>query len=112
MGNLCAQYDPKNTESNQTCFTLGGDRINYPGKVAAPTAEMLVAKMLFNSVISTKGACFMTMDISNFYLITPLHRPKFICMKLSDIPDKIINKYKLKKRQHWKALSTLQPSKA
>jgi hypothetical protein len=34
---------------------------------------MLVAKMLFNSVISTKGACFMTMDISNFYLMTPLH---------------------------------------
>ena len=98
MGNLCAQYDPKKAESNQTCFTLGGDRINYPGKVATPTVEMLVAKMLFNSVISTKGACFMTMDISNFYLMTPLHRPKFICMKLSDIPDKITNKYKLKKK--------------
>ncbi len=37
----------------------------------------------------------MTMDISNFYLMTPLHRPKFICMKLSDIPDKIIDEYKL-----------------
>jgi hypothetical protein len=47
-------------------FTVGGDRINYPGKVATPTAEMLVEKMLFNSVISTKGAHFMTMDISNF----------------------------------------------
>jgi hypothetical protein len=41
---------------NQMCFRVGGDRINYPGKVATPTAEMLVAKMLFNSVISTKGA--------------------------------------------------------
>jgi hypothetical protein len=47
---------------------VGGDRINYPGKVATPTAEMLVAKMLFNSVISTRGARFMTMDISNFLL--------------------------------------------
>jgi hypothetical protein len=52
---------------------VGGDRINYPGKVATPTAEMLVAKMLFNSIISTRGAWFMTMDISNFYLMTPLH---------------------------------------
>jgi hypothetical protein len=68
-------------------FTVGGDRINYPGKVAAPTAEMLVAKMLFNSVISTKGAQFMTMDISNFYLMTPLHRAKFIQIKLSGIPN-------------------------
>ena len=37
---------------------LWGDRINYPGAVATPTAEMLVAKMLFNSVISTRGARF------------------------------------------------------
>jgi hypothetical protein len=47
-------------------FTVGGDRIIYPGKVAIPTAEMLVAKMFFNSIISTRGARFMTMDISNF----------------------------------------------
>jgi hypothetical protein len=48
---------------------------------------MLVAKtkMLFNSIISTKGAHFMTVDISNFYLMTSLHQPEFIRMKLSDI---------------------------
>ncbi len=62
---------PEKAEPNQTDFTAGEDRINYPGKVATPTAEMLVAKMLFNSVISMKGAPFMTMDISNFYLMTP-----------------------------------------
>jgi hypothetical protein len=56
---------------------------------------MLVAKMLFNSVISTKNARFMTMDISNFYLMTPLHRPEFIQMKLSNIPDEVIEEYKL-----------------
>ena len=75
---------------------MGGDRINYPGEVATPTAEMLVAKILFNSVISTKGARFMTMDISNFYLMTPLARPEYIRVKLSDLPDEIINEYKLK----------------
>ncbi len=63
--------------------------------MATPIAEMLIAKMLFNSVISTKGARFMTMDISNFYLMMPLHRPEFIRMKLSDIPNKVINEYKL-----------------
>ncbi len=38
----------------------------------------------------------MAMDISNFYLMTLLHRPEFICMNLSDIPDKIIDEYKLR----------------
>jgi hypothetical protein len=64
---------PKNAEPNCTRFMVGEDRIYYLGKVATPKAEMLVAKMLFNSVISTGGARFMTMDISNFYLMTPLH---------------------------------------
>ncbi len=67
------------------------DRINFPGKVATPTADMLVAKMRFNSVISTNDTRFMTMDISNFYLMTPLHRPEFIRIKLEDIPDEVIN---------------------
>ena len=37
----------------------------------------------------------MTMDISNFYLNTPLKRPEYIRMKLSDVPDEIIQEYKL-----------------
>jgi hypothetical protein len=86
---------PDKAEPNYTRYRVGGDRINYPGKVATPAAEMLVAKMLFNSVISTRGARFVTMDISNFYLLTPLHQTEFICMKLCSIPDKIIDTYKL-----------------
>jgi hypothetical protein len=39
-------------EPNQMQFTVGGDRINYPGKVATTTADMLVAKMILNRVIS------------------------------------------------------------
>jgi hypothetical protein len=89
---------PKKAEPNWTRFTVGGDRINYPGKVATPTMEMLVANMLFNSVISTKGTRFMTMDVSNFYLMTPLHQPEFIQMKLSNIPDKVIKEYKLREK--------------
>ena len=87
---------PEKSDPNRTQFTVGGDCINYPGKVATPTANMLVAKMLFNSVIYTKGAKFMTMDISNFYLMTPLKRPKYIKIKLADIPDEVIQEYNLK----------------
>ena len=97
-GQFVCTIRPEKAEQERTRFTVGGDRINYPGEVATPTAEMLVAKMLFNSVVSTKGAKFMTMDISNFYLMTPLKRPEFIRIKLSDIPDEIIKEYKLKEK--------------
>jgi hypothetical protein len=39
----------------------------------------------------------MTIDISNFYLNTPLKRPEYIRVKLTDIPDEIIHEYRLKK---------------
>jgi hypothetical protein len=65
-GQFVCTIQPEKAEPDCMRFTVGGDRINYPGKVPTLTAEMLVAKMLFNSVISTRGARFMTMDISNF----------------------------------------------
>jgi hypothetical protein len=40
----------------------------------------------------------MTMDISNFYHMTPLHSAKFIRIKLSDIPDEVIREYKLREK--------------
>ncbi len=39
-------------EKRDTSNVVGGNKINYPGEVTTPTAEMLVAKLLFNSVIS------------------------------------------------------------
>jgi hypothetical protein len=98
-GKFVCTVQPEKAEPNQIRFTVGGDRINYPGTVATPTVKMLVAKMLFNSVISTKDAHFMTMDISNFYLMTPLHCPEIIRMKLSNIPDEVlIEEYKLREK--------------
>jgi len=88
-GQFVCMVRPEKAEKNQTEFVVGGDRINYPGEVATPTAEMLVAKLLFDSVISTEGACFMAMDISIF-LLTPLKRPKYIRINIQDIPDEII----------------------
>ena len=94
-GQFVCTVRPEKKEPNRTRFVIGGDKINYPGKVATPTADMLVAKLLFNSVVSTKDAKFMTLDISDFYLMTPLLRPEYIRIKLSDLPEEIIQQYKL-----------------
>ena len=37
----------------------------------------------------------MTIDISNFYLGTPMKRKEYMRMKLKDIPQEIIDEYKL-----------------
>ncbi|KAL7490093.1 hypothetical protein ACHAW6_016101 [Cyclotella cf. meneghiniana] len=95
-GQFVCTVRPEKKEPNRTRFVVGGDKINYPGEVATPTADMLVAKLLFNSVVSTPDAKFMTMDLSDFYLMTPLTRPEYIRIKMTDIPQEIIKEYKLR----------------
>jgi hypothetical protein len=95
-GSFVCTVRPEKKEPNRTRFVVGGDRINYPGAVATPTADMLVTKILLNSVISTRGAKFMTMDISDFYLNTPMKCPEYIKLNIRDIPKEIINEYNLR----------------
>jgi hypothetical protein len=97
-GQFVCTVRPKNSEKNRNRFTILGDWINYPGKVATPTADLLVAKILFNSTISMPGEKFMTMDISNFYLNLPLPRPEYIWIKIKDIPEEIIEEYHLREK--------------
>ena len=68
--------------------------------MGTPTADILLDKILFNSVISTKNARFMTGDVKNFYLNTPLKRKEYIKLRLADIPEEVITEYKLKKCKH------------
>ena len=50
----------------------------------------------------------MTMDISNFYLMTPLHHPEYIMqVNLINISDEVIEEYKLKEKATKSGSSTL-----
>ena len=74
---------------------VGGDRINYPGDCGISTADLLMVKLLLNSVISPEGAKFMTLNIKNFYLCTPLERWEYLQLKLENFPEDVIELYKL-----------------
>ncbi len=63
--------------------------------MGTPTADLLLIKIFLNSVISTPGARFANAYISNFYLGTRLHHPEYAKIKLSDIPDEVIEEYNL-----------------
>jgi hypothetical protein len=85
----------KTNELNQTRLVAGGGRVYYPFDAGTSTADLLTVKLLINSVISTPGARFFTMDLKNFYLCTPMARYEYMQLKLSDMPNNIIAHYHL-----------------
>jgi len=97
-GRIVCDFRPNKSEPNRTRLMVGGDRINYPEDCGTPTADLTLVKLIMNSVISTEGARFMTGDIKNFYLNTPLKRYEYLRLRLSDLPDEIIEEYKLNEK--------------
>ena len=94
-GRIVYNYRNQKSEKHRTRLIVGGDRINYPDNWGTPTLDLLTFKLLLNSVISTDGARFMSIDIKDFYLNTPMARSEFMCLKLSNLPDNVIAHYKL-----------------
>ncbi len=82
-------------DPNCTRITIGGNRICYPGDVGTNSALLELLRLLLNSVLSRTGSHFSSIDLKNFYLDTPMPNQKYVCIKISDIPDEFINKYKL-----------------
>ncbi len=94
--NTCLIRPDKTNEPNQTRLVAGGDRVHYSFNAGTPTANLLIVKLLINSVISTPGARFFQMDIKNFYLCTPMMRYEYMQLKLSNMPDDVIAHYHLR----------------
>jgi hypothetical protein len=97
---IVAALKPNKSEPKRIRFTVGGDRIVYNGKVSTPTADLTTVKCLFNSVISTPGAKFMTVDIKDFYLNTPMARYEYMRIPVKDIPAIIMQQYNLQPLIH------------
>ena len=74
--------------------TIGGDRVNYPGPTTARTAAMPLVKILLHSVISDNSH-WLTIDIKDYYLNTPLPRPEYLRIALKFIPPTTLRKYNL-----------------
>jgi hypothetical protein len=89
-----------NEERESTRLTVGGDQIEYPGDESTHTAGLTTEKILINSVISTRGARFLVVDIINFYLNTPLTRFEYMVINLSSLPQEIIDEFGLLELAH------------
>ena len=92
---VCANYRPQKADPYRVRCTIGGNLIQYNGPTAAPTASLPTIKILLNSVLSTPGAKFATLDIKDFYLQSDLPEPEYLMVPFSLFPPDIVKDYNL-----------------
>ena len=81
--NIVANVRAQKEDPYRIRFTVGGDRLDYPGPTATESAEIQTANLLFNSTISTKCGQFMCIGLKDFYIGTPMNRCKYMWIKMS-----------------------------
>ncbi len=101
-----AYYNPQlkiKVKSDGTIYrvrgTIGGDQIVYPGVTTAYTAHLETIRILLNTVVS-EDALFMTADIKDFYLGTPLPTVEYMRISLKHIPIDVQERYKIANMVH------------
>ena len=67
---IVCNYRLEKADPNRVRITVGGNKINYSDDCGTPTADLLTVKLLLNSVISTPGAKFMTIDNGHIKLLS------------------------------------------
>ena len=86
-GIILAEIRQQKAETHSTSLTLGGNLINLPGDVTTPTSDIITAKLVFNSVLSTKNVKFMCEDIASLYLNKPMDRYEYMKLPIDIIPE-------------------------
>ena len=78
-------------------ITVGGDRLIYLDDAGSPAANLMETKLLVNSTIShaKDGARFMSADIKNYFLATPMAQSEYMKVQYKHIPEDIRKKYNL-----------------
>ena len=95
-GRICVNFCPEKDGPNCTHLTIGSNRINCPEDCGTPTVDMVTVKLHLNSVISTKGACYCTIDFNDIYLMTPMACPlEYMRMKFKDLHKEFVLLYNL-----------------
>ena len=80
---------------NRSRLVIGGDRLVCLFDMSTPTCYLPTIKTMWNSILSTLGAKFFTLNLENFYRGTPMARAQYIGPPIKTIPQEIIYKYNL-----------------
>ena len=67
-------YRPQKPDPNQVRIRAGGNLVKYPAELTTRTVDLTTSKKMWNSVLITKDAKYMCINIKKIYLGTPLDR--------------------------------------
>ena len=90
-------YRPLKSEQYRVRITVGGDRLEYLDDAGSPAANLMETKLLVNSTISDAkdGARFMSADIKDYFLATPMKKSEYMKVQYKHIPEDIRKHYNL-----------------
>ena len=92
---VVVDYRPQKEDPNRIRIAVGGNHITYKGDTSTRTADLTMSKLLWNSVLSTKGAQYMCLDLKNFYLTAALDYYEYMKILLALFPEWTKNQYDL-----------------
>jgi hypothetical protein len=80
---------PEKANPRRVRWTVGGDRIDYPDNVSTKTADLTTAKLFIknSTTLSTPNEPYMTADIKDNYLGTPMSRFENMSIPIDMLPD-------------------------
>ena len=93
---MVSSIRPSKAEVNRVRVTVGGDRLDFPSATTTHCTSLTTTKCLLNSTISTPSACFMNLDIKDFYYGTAMAQYEYMKLALACIPDGIIYQYSIR----------------
>ena len=85
---------------NYNRITMALNCVSCPGAVATPTGSLELLNLIINSTLSCTGARFAFFDINFFNLDNPMDRSEYAGIKMSVIPQEIIDEYNLLDYEH------------
>ena len=68
---IVIDYRTQKDDPNRVRITTGGNLIDYPFELTTRTADLTAAKILWNSVLRTKDAKVMCIDVNVFICAPP-----------------------------------------
>ena len=100
--NFVCTYRPKKNEPWRIRIVAGGDKLSCSYDTGSPAASLLETKLLLNSVISDahKGARFLTCDLKDFFLASPMEEKEYMRIHIKHFPQDIRDQYNINNIVH------------
>ena len=86
---------PQKAETHRVRLTAGGNLVSHNSITSIPTAAITTIKAYWNSVISSPGSKYATIDIKHFYLNSKLEDYEYMKIHKSLLPQEFIDLYNL-----------------